>query len=100
MTEWLLVVDVTVDPEVEGAWNDWYDNKHLPEIVECPGFVSGARYRASGNDSARYLTVYEIAGPEALESEEFRGRRGWRDFSSHVRPQVTLYRRLTRRSPS
>ena len=46
----------------------------------------------------RYLTVYELSGPEALESEEFRRRRGWEIYASHVQPRVTLYQRLTKRS--
>jgi hypothetical protein len=98
MTEWLLVVDVAVDPSVEQQWNNWYDTKHLPEIVDCPGFLSGARYRAEDEAGPRYLTIYELSGPEALESDEFRNRRGWRDFSSHVQPKVRLYRCLTKRS--
>ncbi len=98
MTECLLIVDVTVDPVVEDAWNDWYDNKHLPEILGCPGFVSGARYRSSGDNGTRYVTVYELSGPEALKSKEFGERRGWDVYLPHVKPQVTLYERLTKRS--
>ncbi|MBO0663190.1 DUF4286 family protein [Jiella sp. MQZ9-1] len=98
MTEWLLVVDVSVDKDVERAWNDWYDNEHLPEIVACPGFKSGSRYKVSDGETPRYLTVYEVSGPEALKSDEFLSRRGWREFASHVRPQVNLYERLVRRT--
>jgi hypothetical protein len=98
MTEWLLVVDVSVDPKVEQEWNGWYDNKHLPEILGCPGFLNGTRYRSTGDAAPRYLTVYELSSPEALESEEFMSRRGWEIYASHVQPRVTLYQRLTKGS--
>lgn len=97
MTEWLLVVDVVVDSSVEQQWNHWYDTKHLPEIVDCPGFLSAARYRVVDEEGSRYLTIYELSGPEALESREFRDRRGWQDYSSHVQPKVRLYQRIAER---
>jgi antibiotic biosynthesis monooxygenase (ABM) superfamily enzyme len=81
----LLVVTATVDPAVEKDWNDWYDNKHLPEISDCPGFLSGARYMAADEGGRRhYLAVYELADPNALKSAEFAARRGWGPFVGKV----------------
>ncbi len=91
----LLVVDVTVDPDVEKEWNDWYDRVHVPEIVTCPGFRWAARYVGEAADgSRRYLTIYEIDGPEALESEEFSKRRGWGRFKEKVNASVRTFRQI------
>ena len=91
----LLVVDVTVDPGVEEEWNQWYNEVHVPEIVDCPGFRWSARYVSEDADgSRRYLALYEIDGPEALESEEFSNRRGWGRFKENVKPSVRIFRQI------
>jgi hypothetical protein len=88
--QWLMVVDAEVDPEVEQAWNAWYDAEHIPSILGCPHFRSARRYRAASH-GARYITVYEVSGPECTESEEFARRRGWGSFSAHVRARVEVF---------
>lgn len=93
----LLVVSATVDPAVEKDWNDWYDNKHLPEISDCPGFLSGARYMAVDEGGQRhYLTVYELSDPDALKSEQFAARRGWGPFVGKVTYESRCYSLLKR----
>lgn len=89
--EWLLVVNVSVDESVEERWNRWYDEEHLPEIVDCPGFLNGTRYLCREDGKRSYLTIYELAGPDALESEAFRNRRGWRQFQDRVDARVRLF---------
>ena len=93
----LLIVTAEVDPEVEADWNVWYDTVHLPDALACPGVLRGRRYLQSGQHSlsdrgtssratARvYTTVYELAGPEAVETPEFHKMRGWYQFAPHVR---------------
>ena len=91
----LLIVDVMVDPSVEDDWNVWYDSQHLPEILNCPGVLSGARYRAQGDDdAARYVTVYELDSPQAMHSDAFKARRGWGRFQPHVRFTTACFQRL------
>jgi hypothetical protein len=95
--EWLMVVDLEVDRSILADWNHWYDSVHLQEIVQCPGFRSGTRYIAPASDQGaegkeRHLTVYEIDGPGAFESEAFRTRRGLGDFGDHVTVKTRLYR--------
>lgn len=94
--EYMLVVDVSVDPNVEDEWNRWYNEVHLPEIVDCPGFRRSARY-VSGQEDRHYLSVYEIAGPQALETTEFSNRRGWSIFKDSVKPSVRVYHRIASR---
>jgi hypothetical protein len=78
----LVVVTVDVDPSVEEAFNRWYDEVHVPDILRCPGFLRAERF--VGEESPRYLAIYEIADAAALESPELRAVRGWGPFEPHV----------------
>ena len=85
LAQHLLIVAATVDPAVETDWNRWYNEIHLPEIRECPGFLSGQRYVSPGPDGAnRYVAIYEVDGPAAFDSPAFNARRGWGPFAGKV----------------
>jgi len=94
LPKYLFVVDVTVDPDVEADWNDWYDKVHLPEIVSCPGFKHAARYISEVDNSRRYLTIYEIDGPQTLQTMEFAQRRGWGRFKDKVTASSRIYSQI------
>ena len=93
----LLIVTAEVDAKVEADWNRWYDTVHLPDALACPGVLHGRRYAQSGEVSLSdrgtssraagkvYITVYELAGPEAVTTPEFQKMRGWSRFAPHVR---------------
>jgi hypothetical protein len=57
------------DPNKEDEFNEWYDQHHIPQLLEhVPGFISAQRFRL---DSAqlphRYLAIYEVQGePDAV----------------------------------
>jgi hypothetical protein len=49
----------------EDAYNDWYDNVHLAEVIAVEGFVAAQRFKivdVQGNapGASRYLAIYEI----------------------------------------
>lgn len=90
----LLVVNAKVDPAAEAAWNDWYDSKHLPEILACPHFDAGARYVNQENGERTYLTVYRLSSEEAVRTPEFAGARGWGPFAGKVQASTRLYTRI------
>jgi len=94
--DWLMVVDLDLDPAIEADWNKWYDEVHLPEIVECPGFRSGTRYIAPDADAAgrrRHLTIYELGGPEAMQTAELAQARGLGPFADRATARTRLYER-------
>lgn len=91
---WLLRVAAEVEPGVEAEWNRWYDEVHLPEIVDCPGFLRAARYVAALDGQRFYQALYELRGAEALESAAFASRRGWDRFRPHLRWTTRLGRRI------
>jgi hypothetical protein len=103
----LMIVTAEIDAEVEADWNKWYDEVHLPDALACPGVLSGRRYASIGDVSSIdrgerttsaakiYTTVYELAGPEALETPEFNAMRGWYDFSGRIRASTRVIRALS-----
>lgn len=93
----LLVVTAEIDAEVEDEWNTWYDDVHLPDALACPGVQGGQRYVSLGDASVTnlgdkttsatrtYTTIYELTGPEALETPEFKAMRGWYQFAGKIK---------------
>ncbi|SJZ86684.1 protein of unknown function [Enhydrobacter aerosaccus] len=104
----LLIVTAEVDAEVEAEWSRWYDDVHLPDALSCPGVLSGRRYVSVGEiaESERgegrrrsaklWMTVYELASPEAVRTKEFTAMRGWGRFAPHVRSQTRVVSALLR----
>ena len=102
----LLLVTVEIDAQVEGDWNRWYDEVHLPAALACPGVVRGRRYVSTGEiaESDRgqrqhhtrriYTTVYELDGPWAIDTPEFKVMRGWYEFAPHLRSRAQVVQAL------
>jgi len=100
--ECVLIVTAEVDPAVEAEWNKWYDTVHLPDALACPGVRSGRRYVSAGEISETangktdrisrriYTTIYELDGPGATATPEFKAMRGWHQFAPHVRSRTQV----------
>lgn len=42
----LLIIMTSISPEKEEAFNRWYNEDHLPKVLErMPGVLSGRRYK-------------------------------------------------------
>ena len=41
----IMVVMMDVEPEHEAEFNRWYDEEHLVERLEIPGYVSARRFK-------------------------------------------------------
>ncbi len=76
MTDALFLVFTQPNTDADEAeYNSWYDETHIPELLEqVEGFRSARRYRLEPHPSSTawpwppYLAVYEIAGetPERI----------------------------------
>lgn len=65
----MLVYSNAVEGQ-EDAFNDWYDTKHMSDVLAVPGVVAGQRFEvvpaavpgraASDPPTHRYLAVYEL----------------------------------------
>ena len=59
MNKSVLVVRTAPDsPEGAEAYNDWYDNTHLAELLALEGCTSAQRYVAP--DGGSYVAIYEF----------------------------------------
>jgi hypothetical protein len=64
-TQYFMVLTDPVEGQ-EAAYNDWYDNRHLADVLKVDGFVSAQRFRLShqkpqaGAPASGYLAIYGI----------------------------------------
>ncbi len=72
----VLVVMMDVDPENEVEFNRWYDEEHLTERLEIPGYVSARRFKLEeGEGMLKYLCIWELEDGSPLESAEYKAQR-------------------------
>ena len=77
MTRWIRIVESNCrDTSREEEFNDWYDNIHLPDVLETPGFVAATRYviREPQDDRGKYVAVYEIETDDFEQTMKVRGK--------------------------
>jgi hypothetical protein len=68
----LLLVMLDIDAAIdEDEFNRWYFAEHIAERLACPGVLAARRFRAVVGEP-RYLALYELETPDALETEEYR----------------------------
>ena len=71
MSGYKLVVLTDPAPDREDAYNDWYTNQHLADVLRIPGFSAAQRFTkrlvVAGEVKQQYLAIYEmdVDGPEA-----------------------------------
>lgn len=65
----ILFSEMTPGADFEAEFNAWYDTVHIPERMECPGFVSGQRYHR--HDGSGYLAVYEMDDLGAMSTPAY-----------------------------
>ena len=78
-----VVRAVFASPEHESAWNDWYDNVHVPELLSVPGFVSAVRFRQLGAEG-HYLAIYEIESPAVFTHPRYAQITGWGEWAPMI----------------
>ena len=112
-TRYVFSARMDVTPDKESLFNEVYDKEHIPTLLEVPGVVSAARFRAEpvtlmiggerktlmAEGEPRYQALYMIESPDVLLTDAWakaveRGR--WpgevRQFTSN-RKHV-LYHRI------
>ena len=64
----VLVVEMKVPKDVEVAFNRFYDEVHIPDVLAFPGAVSFRRYRAfMGEDHYDLLSAIEFKDQATLQ---------------------------------
>jgi len=68
----ILVVMMEVDPDHEEEFNRWYNEEHLLERLEIPGYISARRFKLEeGEGVLKYLCIWELEDASPLQSEEY-----------------------------
>ena len=68
----IMVVMMEVDPEHEEEFNKWYNEEHLVERLEIPGYISARRFKLEdGIGVLKYLCIWELEDGSPLTSKEY-----------------------------
>ena len=63
----IFVVRASIARDREAAFNTWYNEEHVPQVLQYNGAVSARRYKQIvGDDKLEYMAVYEFASEEVL----------------------------------
>ena len=85
----ILVVMMEVDPDHEAEFDRWYNEEHLPEWLEIPGYVSARRFKLEeGNGMLKFLCIWELADASPLESDQYKAQRA---RPSKIRDEANKY---------
>ena len=82
----LFVVKATIRKDREEAFNRWYNEEHVPQVLQWKGVVSARRYRAIlGEDTYQYMAVYELVNEAnfraLMESDHMKALRA--EYDAH-----------------
>lgn len=105
MAKGIMVVQTSpASPEREDEYNDWYSNKHIPEICSIPGFLGARRYKVHGaapDGAHSYLAIYEVEADDlsapmaALGEQSAAGKMAISDaLGTDPAPVITIYEAL------
>jgi hypothetical protein len=89
----LLLVAMTPAPEVETAFNAWYDTEHVPALARVPGVLAARRFRVPGGQP-RYVALYHLTGPEVPSGAAWKAASEATPMPPNVRPHISDRLRL------
>ena len=85
----ILVVMMDVESGREAEFDRWYNEEHLPERLEIPGYVSARRFKLEeGNGVLKYLCIWELEDESPLESDQYKMQRA---RPSKIRDEANKY---------
>src|SRR5258707_5392776 len=93
----LLLVRMTPAPEVETAFNAWYNTEHVPALARVPSVLCARRYRTSGRNP-KYVALYHRASYAVVDTPEWKRASESTPMPQNVRDQITNRLRLVCRS--
>jgi hypothetical protein len=64
------------DTDRAAAYEDWYDNVHIPVRLSMPGFLGAQRYDML-EGRQRYFVLYELADAGVVTGEKYVAQREW-----------------------
>ena len=58
VAKYLYMVRMDVDPGVESDFNAWYNDEHIPALLQVPGVIAAYRYE-SVEGTPKFVAIYE-----------------------------------------
>ena len=85
----VMVVMMDVDPADEEEFHRWYNQQHIPERLEIPGYVSARRFKLESGDDGmlKYMCLWEMEDSDALRHEMYQAQNA---------DPTALYERVTK----
>ena len=80
--KFVVLTNATVGDDA--VFNDWYTNRHVPDVLMIPGIVAAERFELAaaqrpGSHPYRYLAIYEIETDDLAAVLDDLGRRSGTD---------------------
>jgi hypothetical protein len=88
-----IIVNDPPSAEQVDAFDHWYVDRHMPDVLDVPGFISAQRFRLAPEPAhpealPRYLAIYEIETDDrAAVMAELRRRAGTEKMPLFPGPQ-------------
>ena len=72
----VMVVMMDVDPADEEEFHKWYNEQHIPERLEIPGYVSARRFKLENGEGGvlKYMCLWEMEDASALQDEMYKAQ--------------------------
>jgi hypothetical protein len=83
----LQIGRMDVPPDIDGAFNTWYNTIYIPNYEKVPGVIRGRRYRAVVG-TPTYMTLYEFEHPQVSESAAWQAQRDIAPETHRIRPHM------------
>jgi hypothetical protein len=93
----LLLVGMTPAPDVEAAFNAWYDREHVPALANVPGVLRARRYRSSGGGT-KYVALYHLEAPGVVDTPAWKQASASTPMPQRVRDTISGRVRLVCRN--
>jgi hypothetical protein len=72
----ILAVANSVPPQMEADMTAWYEQEHIPMLLDVPGWQRIRRFELTGppplGDGLGFLSLHELAGPAVLSEPGYR----------------------------
>ncbi len=88
----LLVNAMSVAPEHEHEFNEWYNTEHIPALAAVPGTLSARRYRGTGA-AQRYVALYHLASSDVPDSAAWK-KAAHTPWTERMRPRFRDHLRI------
>ena len=104
----LFMVRSNPKPGRETAFNDWYTDVHLPEVLSIQGFFSARRFtlneaQVQPDQTQSYLAIYEIDTDNVHDTLDQLRKATWLNMSDAIDPasiNISIFSAITEKLAS